>query len=186
MILTTAAPTIAGTINPGAKAVEVAGEVVAAEVAGEVAAAEVAGEAASVAADLADQWASDLVDLLALEEDSADLWALEEDSADLWALEEDSAHVILSVDFVQAVLDVDSHLCPFHFVDRHASEDAVTAIVDAVTAIVDAVTAIVGAATVIVGVIVATIVVVVADLVMMKITTTDLDGPPKRMLNFYN
>ena len=176
MILTTAAPTIAGTINPGAKAVEVAGEVVAAEVAGEVAAAEVAGEAASVAADLADQWASDLADLL----------ALEEDSADLWALEEDSAHVILSVDLVQAVLDVDSHLCPCHFVDHHASEDAVTAIVDAVTAIVDAVTAIVGAATVIVGVIVATIVVVVADLVMMKITTTVLDGPPKRMLNFHN
>ena len=170
MILTTAATTIAGTINPGAKAVEVAGEVVAAEVAGEVAAAEVAGEvaaaevageAASVAADLADQ--------LALEE---------EDSADRLALEEDSAHVILSVDLVQAVLDVDSHLCPCHFVDRHASEDSI--------AIVDAVTAIVGAATVIVGVIVATIVVVVADNVMMKINTTDNDGPPKRMLNFHN
>jgi hypothetical protein len=91
---------------------------------------------------------------------------------------EDSAHVILSVDLVEAVLDVDSHLCPCHFVDHHASEDSI--------AIVDAVTVIVGAATVIVVVIVATIVVVVAEVVMMKISTTDNDGPPERILNFHS
>jgi len=94
--------------------------------------------------------------------------------ADLLAALEGLAHVIPSV---AAVLDV-AQLCPCHFVDHHASEDSI--------AIVDAVTSIVGEATVIVGVIVATIVVVVAEVVMMKIVTTDNDGPPKRMLNFHN
>jgi hypothetical protein len=177
MILTTVAPTIAGTINPVAKAsvaAVVAGEVVAlmaAELVGEevaLMAAELVGEeVASVAADLLMALAAALADLLAAA--SADLSAAFVDHL-LEALE-DSAHVILSVDLVEAALDVDSHLCPCHFADHHALEDSI---------------AIVGAVTVIVGVMVATIGDVVAEVVMMKIATTDNDDLPKRMLNFHN
>ena len=126
---------------------------------------------ASVAADRlvasVDSVASMAADLL-VDSVAADLLVA---LADLLVALEDSVHVILSVDLVEAVLDVDSHLCPCHFVDHHALEDSI---------------AIVGAATVIVGLIVATIGEGVVEVVMMMIATTDNNDPPKRMLNFHN